>query len=78
MKFRWTPECQQAFDLLKQELITAPVLVLPDFSKPFVLTTDASTSGIAYILSQRDEAGREREWLIMEDEPYTPMKQNGG
>ena len=35
------------------------MLRLPDFSKPFVLTTDASLDGISYILGQRDEAGRE-------------------
>ena len=57
--FKWTEECQQAFDELKQRLINAPILVLPDFKRPFVLTTDASTTGIAYILGQRDDEGRE-------------------
>ena len=57
--FEWTQQCQQAFDELKRRLINAPILVLPDFRRPFVLTTDASTTGLAYILGQRDEEGRE-------------------
>jgi hypothetical protein len=58
-KFEWTPQCQEAFEKLKGMLINAPILKLPDFNRPFVLTTDASTSGIAYILGQRDDQGRE-------------------
>jgi RNase H-like domain found in reverse transcriptase len=57
--FNWTHECQRAFEQLKTALITAPVLALPNFKKPFVITTDASTTGIAYILGQRDDEGRE-------------------
>ena len=58
--FQWSQECQNAFEALKKALITAPVLALPDFKRPFILTTDASTSGIAYVLSQKDESGHER------------------
>src|SRR5271157_3273925 len=59
VRFQWTDECENAFKELKTALITAPVLVLPDFKKSFVLTCDASTSGVGYILSQKDEGGRE-------------------
>jgi hypothetical protein len=58
-KFEWTPPRQEAFEKLKEMLINAPILKLPDFGRPFVLTTDASTSSIAYILGQRDDPGRE-------------------
>lgn len=37
---QWTPQCQRAFDDLKRALVTAPVLKLPDFSKPFELVSD--------------------------------------
>ena len=60
VRFVWTDQCQEAFDKLKTALITAPVLALPDFNRPFILTTDASLTGIGYILSQRDDEGRER------------------
>ena len=46
LPYRWTPECQQAFDTLKAKLTSAPVLVYPDFEVPFVLETDASHCGL--------------------------------
>ncbi|KAL2083812.1 hypothetical protein ACEWY4_021585 [Coilia grayii] len=41
-KFRWTQECQQAFEQLKQHLVSPPVLGHPNFSYPFIVYTDAS------------------------------------
>ena len=56
--FNWTIECQEAFDHLRHRLTTAPVLAFPDYSKPFILDTDASDTGIGAVLSQLDDDGR--------------------
>ena len=58
-QFRWTEQCQRAFDHLKQCLTNAPVLMFPDYSKMFILDTDASDTGIAAVLSQLDDNNRE-------------------
>lgn len=41
-----------AFEKCKELLTNAPVLQFPDFSKPFVLTTDASNYALGAVLSQ--------------------------
>ncbi|MGH0165619.1 UNVERIFIED_CONTAM: hypothetical protein FKN15_049248 [Acipenser sinensis] len=50
---RWTGECQGAFDTIKRRLCQAPALISPDFSKEFILQTDASQIGLGAVLSQQ-------------------------
>ena len=50
--FRWTDEHQTVFEALKHALINAPVLAMPDFSKPFEVVSDASLLGTGAILMQ--------------------------
>ena len=60
MTFEWTTECENAFQTLKQKLVTSPILAFIDYSLPFELHTDASTKGLGYILMQKypDETTR--------------------
>jgi len=58
-RVNWTPECDIAFRKLKSLLCCGPVLRSPDFSRPFVLQTDASKRGVGAVLSQIDESGEE-------------------
>ncbi|GMF52310.1 unnamed protein product [Phytophthora fragariaefolia] len=48
----WSDEQRQAFNAIKLALQHAPVLQLPDFDKPFNITTDVSHSCIGGVLSQ--------------------------
>ena len=40
-------------------MTTAPILSYPNFNKPFILSTDVSTSRLGAVLSQKDEEGKE-------------------
>jgi hypothetical protein len=50
--FKWTPACQESFEMLKQKLTTPPVLVLPDVHKPFSIYCDALYTGLGCVLMQ--------------------------
>ena len=55
--FEWTIEHQEAFDALKEALCTAPVLGYPNFTREFILETDASLKGLGTVLSQQQKDG---------------------
>ena len=48
----WGPEQQEAFEKLKIAITEAPVLAYPDFTKPFLVKTDASQRGLGAVLYQ--------------------------
>ena len=50
-----TPEAEEAVRVLKERITSAPVLVFPDFNKPFLLETDASKEGLGVVLSQKQD-----------------------
>ncbi|KAI5407215.1 hypothetical protein KIW84_053460 [Lathyrus oleraceus] len=50
--FHWPEEAHTAFTTLKDALSNSPVLAIPDIQKPFVVETDASSTGIGVVLMQ--------------------------
>jgi len=56
-KLQWSSEAKEAFELLKGALSEDIVLNFPDFTRNFILATDASKFAIGGVLQQRDDAG---------------------
>jgi len=54
----WTHLQETTFTALQHALTSAPVLILPDYDKPFTLITDASDYATGSILEQDDVLGR--------------------
>ena len=52
------PEAWEAVNILKRKVQSMPVLVFPDFDKPFLLEMDASKEGLGAVLSQKQSDGR--------------------
>ncbi|KAK1666956.1 hypothetical protein QYE76_055115, partial [Lolium multiflorum] len=51
-KFEWTDKCESSFQQLKTRLTTAPILIMPDITKPFDVYCDASKIGLGCVLMQ--------------------------
>ncbi|MBJ4174438.1 Ty3/Gypsy family RNase HI domain-containing protein, partial [Salmonella enterica subsp. enterica serovar Typhimurium] len=51
-KFLWSNACEESFQVLKERLTTAPVLVLPDIHRSFDIYCDASRRGLGCVLMQ--------------------------
>ena len=54
VEYIWSDMQEQAFEMLKERLVAAPILRAPDFEKPFIVQTDWSKEAIAAILSQKE------------------------
>jgi hypothetical protein len=54
-QFSWTDECQQSIDTLKQKMVTAPILVFPDWTKEFHVHVDAFSIDLGVVLAQSGE-----------------------
>jgi len=49
--FLWTSTYKEDFDTFKLMLIEAPILVRPDFERPFIVDVDWSIKGVGLVLS---------------------------
>ena len=69
------PEAQEAMNILKRKVQAAPVLVFPDFDKPFLLETDASKEGLRAVLSQKQSDGHYHP-VTFRSHSLTPSEKN--
>ena len=70
-----SPKAQEAMNVLKGKVQSAPILVFPDFNKPFLLETDASKEGLGAVLSQKQSDG----WyhpITFGSHSLTPLEKN--
>ncbi|XP_035837089.1 uncharacterized protein LOC118485000 [Helianthus annuus] len=51
--FEFNQDCQNAFNVLKQKLVEAPILQSPNWSLPFEIMCDASDYAVGAVLGQR-------------------------
>ena len=58
-EWKWTQAEDEAFQTIKSSLVNKPVLMSPDFDKPFELYCDASDFAVGGVLSQRDDNNQE-------------------
>ena len=59
LKFHWGDEQQASFDKIIDKLISPPILAYADYTKPFTVHTDASSSGLGAVLYQQQD-GQDR------------------
>ena len=51
IKFERTPECQASLDILKEKMVTTPILVFPNWNKEFHVHVDASSIALGIVLA---------------------------
>lgn len=55
----WTPEVHAGFEKLKVAFTSRPVLLIPDYTKPFIIEADTSLFATGAVLLQEDSNGDE-------------------
>jgi hypothetical protein len=54
-EFNFDDECLRAFVVIKEKLVTAPIIIAPNWDLPFELMCDASDYAVGAVLGQRHE-----------------------
>ena len=57
VKYEWNEEYQKSLDVLEEKMVTASILVFPDWKKPFHMHVNASSIALGIILAQPGEGG---------------------
>ncbi|XP_055806917.1 uncharacterized protein LOC129875663 [Solanum dulcamara] len=71
---KWTEDCQQAFDRIKEYLSSPPVLVPPKPGRPLLLYMSVSDNAFGCVLGQHDETGRKEQAIYYLSKKFTPYE----
>ncbi len=74
--FRWSPECDVAFEELKKRIVSAPVLVLPNDRQPFRIKSDSSNFASGGVLQQLSEDDGKWHPVAFLSKSLTPVERN--
>ena len=74
-QFIWTENEDEAARRLIGHLTSSPVLALPDFDKPFFLTTDASDTAVGVMLSQQATGSKKHQIIACYSHRFTEREQ---
>ena len=73
--FAWTERANKAFQKIKKQLFSPPVIFFPDFSQLFTLTTDTSDVACGAILMQKAD-NRKKTIIAVASRTFNPTEQN--
>ncbi|GKC87876.1 reverse transcriptase domain-containing protein [Tanacetum coccineum] len=72
--FKFNDECQKAFELLKEKLTCALVIVSPNWNLPFELMCDATDFAVGAVLGQKD--GKNFHPIYFQAKPLIQLNKN--
>ena len=75
-EWKWGTEEQSAFDSLKERITTAPILILPDNSKPFRIEADSLDFATGAVLSQQSSEDNKWHPVVFLSKCLSPVEQN--
>ena len=74
VRFSWSPQHQEAFELLKHALMSDNIMAHPKPDQPYLLYTDACEYAIGAILCQLDDKGIERPVVYLSKQLSTTQR----
>ena len=75
-EWRWGAEEQSAFDSLKEGITTAPILTLPDNSRPFRIEADSLDFATGAVLSQQSKEDNKWHPVAFLSKSLSPVERN--
>ena len=74
--FKWSSKEKLAFDTLKGQITSAPILILPDNSRPYHVEADSSDFAAGAVLSQQNPEDNKWHPIAFLSKSLSPVKQN--